>query len=625
MEIALGVSMTSTTVHMVLVEGDKADGLTMECDQFATTAALETPAPSISEQVGAAILATQQSARRQGHHLGTSGIAVSNEGDADDLRTSLAARGVEDVILVGELQAAAALAHAVGRAVGYSATGLLFIKQRKATLCIVNSVDRSIVEVLSRSFIDADPTAVVTEMLADSPAQEPQGLFVVGAGEGVPAIKSRLEAATSLPIIFPEEPDWALARGAALAAATAPRFEASTSGLAYAQDPDEEDFVGPDAMPTGSLAPADVVTKHAVVDHIERGVTRIPAERAAPMRQRFVPVGSLAASAVVIGIVAVVMAMAVSNAPTSTQRVLEQRQILPTEPSTAAPPPPPVIRAAPVTNPSPEQQALPVPVPVPPPPPPAAKTVLVEQAPRTAAAQAPARRAQTWAQPVAEAQAPAVAPPAAAPIHVDPPAAAVPVPVPAAAPAPAAVPAPQIPAVAPSPALPPLSALMPRIAAAPVDPAPAAAPQAPILRWLPRLQWPQPQTPQVSPPLQLPQTPQAPQQISQWPQQTSQSPAQPISQAPQQISQWPQQTSQSPAQPISQWPQQTSQWPQQTPQWPQQTPQRPQQISQWPQQTSQPPAQPISQWPQQSSQSQWPQQTSQWPQQTSQPPLWPSR
>ena len=41
-----------------------------------------------------------------------------------------------------------------------------------------------------------------------------------------------------MPVIAPEEPQVALARGAALASANAPRFDASTVGLAYSLDPD---------------------------------------------------------------------------------------------------------------------------------------------------------------------------------------------------------------------------------------------------------------------------------------------------------------------------------------------------------------------------------------------------
>ena len=294
MEIALGVSMTPTTVRMVLVEGDKADGLTMDCDQFALTSAVGTPSASASEQVSAAILATEESASSRGHHLCTCGIALSRECDADELQASLDARDVEDVIFVSELQAAAALAHAVARAVGYTATGLLFIEQRRAVLAIVDTADCSIAEVVSRSLDGADPITVLAEMLASRPAQGPQGLFIVDSDGRAPALKPHLEAATSLPIIFPEEPEWALARGAALAAAMAPRFEASTSGLAYAQDPDVEDFA-PVAMETGPLARADVVTKYADVVGCASTETLDEPEVARSAVRRFLSVGTLAA------------------------------------------------------------------------------------------------------------------------------------------------------------------------------------------------------------------------------------------------------------------------------------------------------------------------------------------
>ena len=51
-------------------------------------------------------------------------------------------------------------------------------------------------------------------------------------------MKAHLENLVALPVSAPEEPELALARGAALASAHAPEMEASTAGLAYSQDPD---------------------------------------------------------------------------------------------------------------------------------------------------------------------------------------------------------------------------------------------------------------------------------------------------------------------------------------------------------------------------------------------------
>lgn len=501
MEIALGISMTSSTVRMVLVEGDKADGLMVECDQFPTTGGAETVAASVSEQVSAAILATQQSASRQGHNLSMRGIAVGDDYDADELRESLAARGLGDVVMVSEPQAAAALAHTVARAVGYTKTALLFVQGRAATLSVVDNADRSVVDELSRSLQSADVNYILKEMFAGFTADEPQGLFVVDSSGRLPVIKPCLAAATSLPIIFPEEPEWALARGAALAAAAAPRFEASTTGLAYAQDPDGEDFADSAENATGPLAPADEVTKRGFLDVIRRGATGSLdiGDVAQSSAKRFVPVGSVAASVVVIGVVAVVMALAASTAPTSTEHLLDRGQILPTEPGTiVASAPPATYQAAPELSLAPLQQ-LP---PRPPPPAPPPTTVDVQQSQITLAAQAPSRP-QT-ARPVAAAQAPVTAKPAAA-APVEPPPKAAPDPVdppPAAAPIPAAAPAPQIPAAAPAPAV-QIPQFLPQITLGPpVNQAPAVAPQAPFLRWLPAFLRPQQQAPQWQPPAQ---------------------------------------------------------------------------------------------------------------------------
>ena len=149
--------------------------------------------------------------------------------------------GIDDVMLVSDGHAAAALAQAVGRAVGYDTTALLFIDRDTATLSVVQTDDGSVVKVLSRT--PAQRTTrwrVLTEMAAAVDAQDapPQGMFVVGSGVDVCSVKEHLEHLVSLPVSAPDEPELALARGAALAAANAPALEASTVGLAYSQDPD---------------------------------------------------------------------------------------------------------------------------------------------------------------------------------------------------------------------------------------------------------------------------------------------------------------------------------------------------------------------------------------------------
>jgi hypothetical protein len=576
MDVVLGVSMTRTTVRMVLVNGAKADGLTLESEVFDTTAEGGAPPSNASELVSGAILGTQQSALASDHHVIVTGVTWSDPNEAVVLRESLTAQGVEDVTLVPELRAAAALAQSVGQAVGYDTTALLFITKETATLCAVETAGGSMVKVLGRRLDSADAMPVLTEIMAILEAREsqPQGLFVVGSGVDVGAVKSHLEKLVTLPVIVPEDPEMALARGAALTAAKAPHVEASTSAMAYSLDPDGETDV------TAASVSGDADTQRAPVAraHTDETSSGPKTNDAGEGRETSTPVGSLMAAIFVIGVVALVMSIAVSTQPTADRsESLGQNAILPL-PSTAALAPPPVQEAQPISPapaaPQSPPETIPEPVPV------------VQEAPQPAPQQAAPRTVFT--------QDAALRPQALAP--------AAPPPAPAAPP-----PAPMDVPAAPPPVLPPL-------AAPPAPPPPVILPQ--ILQVLsglgrvysrPPQQIPQqqPQYPQY-PSQQWPQTP-PPQQIPQYPPQYPQYPSQqwPQTPPPQQIPQYPPQDPQYPSQrwPQSAPPQQIPQYPPQDPQypsqrWPQSAP--PQQIPQYPQYPSQ-------QWPQSAPQQQAPQ------------------
>src|ERR1700758_1628307 len=143
--------MTPTTVRMVLVEGERADGLTVDHDVFDVTAIGDSANTSAPDQVISAILGTQQSALAGGHRLVATGVTWSDHHEAAALRAVLAAHDIDDVTLVSELHAAGALAQAVGRAVGYDTTALMFVDRDAATLSVVRVEDGSIVKVLGRS------------------------------------------------------------------------------------------------------------------------------------------------------------------------------------------------------------------------------------------------------------------------------------------------------------------------------------------------------------------------------------------------------------------------------------------------------------------------------------------
>lgn len=263
MDIVLGVSMAPSTVNMVLVEGENADGVTVDEDGFEITPADGDPTtPSGADRVIAAILGTREGASEGGYRLTSTGVTWTDPAEAGQLRDALAAHKIENVMLVSAFMAAAALAQTVGAAQGYAHTGLLFVEPDSATLAVVDTADGSIAGVRRESLPadDSDAVAELTSMAAGAAELEPrpQGLFLVGGpGVDVGLIKPELETATPLAVSAPGEPATALARGAALASAHAPLFESSTAALAYAQDPGTG-VVNPEVALAAGLAAGDV-------------------------------------------------------------------------------------------------------------------------------------------------------------------------------------------------------------------------------------------------------------------------------------------------------------------------------------------------------------------------------
>ena len=124
MELVLGVSMTPTRIHLTLVEGEKADGVIVDHDVFDIDAVCGSATSRATDDVIDTILGTHEGAIDAGHHLVSTGVTWTDRADAAALREALVARGIEDVLLVSELHAAAALAQAAGRALDYDKTGL---------------------------------------------------------------------------------------------------------------------------------------------------------------------------------------------------------------------------------------------------------------------------------------------------------------------------------------------------------------------------------------------------------------------------------------------------------------------------------------------------------------------
>ena len=354
MDTVLGVSMAPTAVRMVLVEGPNGDGATVDEDNFDVPADADAPTVSAAEQVVSAILGTREAAAQGGYQLASAGVTFTDPTEAAALRDALAAHKVENVMLVSAFLAAAALAQTVGNQTNYAQTALLYIEPDTATLAVVDSADGSIAEVRRQALPEDDDEAVarLAAMLADAETLEtrPEAVFVVGSGIDIPLIKPALEAATSLPLTAAEEPETALARGAALASANAPLFASSTAALAYAQDPGTGAInpfaVAPGYFETPANAGEEALAYSAVPDDVddlytgEHTAATELVDGGYRQRRSFRLVGAAVAGIFIVGVVALVVSLAVAIRPTAGVRPGPGHNIVaPTKPAPQAPAP----------------------------------------------------------------------------------------------------------------------------------------------------------------------------------------------------------------------------------------------------------------------------------------------
>jgi hypothetical protein len=405
LDIVLGLSMAPSAIRMVLVEGEHADGVTVDEDHFAVNVGSHPAALSGPDQLIAAVLGTREGATEAGYRLTSIGVTWTDPRDAAALATALAARKIENVMLVSAFLAAAALAQTVGNAIGYEHIAMLFIEPDTATIAVIDSADGSVNDVYRRSLQSADPVSELIAMIAglNDPDAYPEGLFIVGCDVDIAPIKPVLEAASLLPVSAPEEPDMALARGAALASASAPLFASSTAAVAYAQDPCtgavDRYAVSPGYLATPgnpidsgfgkadfaySAAPDEQADAHTgAVDIADIANTATAHEfEARPRRRPLLLVGSALAAIVVSAALALEIALALGIRPAvalrpSPGRVLvapaQQAPSLPVPQLLPAPQPQTVhlpgrIAAPPALNmpaPAPIAAVAPVPVPIP--------------------------------------------------------------------------------------------------------------------------------------------------------------------------------------------------------------------------------------------------------------------
>ena len=206
MDLVLGLSMTSTAVRWVLVEGTTGEGATIQRDGI--------DFDTLDEVIAAA----------GDNRLHAVGVTWTNEAEAEAsiLLEALAARDLENVIAISELEAADALATGIADRAGYDDVAVCLVEPDAAVVAMVTpqgaTVDR-----IARPLDGDDAVELPSSVIAllDLDEWQPEATFVVGSSDDLDLVMSSLAALTDSPVISATEADLALARGAALASARA--------------------------------------------------------------------------------------------------------------------------------------------------------------------------------------------------------------------------------------------------------------------------------------------------------------------------------------------------------------------------------------------------------------------
>ncbi|OCB33921.1 hypothetical protein A5676_02625 [Mycobacterium malmoense] len=376
---------------MVVLEGEYADGATVEEDVFDVAAADEAATASASDQVLAAILGTQEGAADAGLEVSSIGVTWTDQLEAAALHDALTAHRIENVMLVSAFLAATALAQNVGAAMGYERTAVMFVEPDTATLAVVETSDGSIPDVYKQPLYAESydqAAAQLGGMIAGVERLEaaPDGVFVVGSGVDIVPLKPALQTATTLEVSVPEEPETALARGAALASANAPLFASSTAALAYAQDPgtgavDQHSLPEYLYAPFGPEPGDDELAYSAVPDEDAESPTVVIEklflpEESQERRRPALLIGSGLAVAGISAVLALEIALAIGIRTTGTvalQPTPGQHLIVPTQeppaPVQASAPAAKLSAPAPAAAPRPMTPQFAAPLPAAPPPP----------------------------------------------------------------------------------------------------------------------------------------------------------------------------------------------------------------------------------------------------------------
>ncbi|MHC9296021.1 DUF7159 family protein [Mycobacterium sp. LTG2003] len=226
MDAVLGVSLTPSTVGLVLVEGQEADGATVDHETYDIRDLEPLALAEVTERVVAAVARAEAVSAERGHRLQSIGVTWSDGADieASQLLTALSDAGFANVLPIRFPQATDTLARGIAGVVGFDTTVVCVIEPELILALTATPTDGP---VRTTQVHGIETVQGLTDWLCGlfaATTPRPDALVVVGSAVDFDAVMPKLQAALEIPVFTPADEGVALARGAALASARRGRF-----------------------------------------------------------------------------------------------------------------------------------------------------------------------------------------------------------------------------------------------------------------------------------------------------------------------------------------------------------------------------------------------------------------
>ena len=192
MDAVLGLSVTPSAVGLVLVEGQDADGSTVDREAFEIVSGRHSTPLDTSEKAAAAVLRTEAIAANRGQRLHSIGVTWSDGADAEAslLLKSLNDCGFDNVVPIRLPEATEALAWGIAEVIGYDVTAVCVIEPDTVITLIVHAGEGAVQTAVNHAINTEEDLLRWLSAVFTRADWQPEALVAVGSGSdlhgGVP-------------------------------------------------------------------------------------------------------------------------------------------------------------------------------------------------------------------------------------------------------------------------------------------------------------------------------------------------------------------------------------------------------------------------------------------------------